>query len=77
MKKYIKTINQGKVKHLCDDAIHATRDFIHLTAITYSPAMRLHANPSDWIEKRPFENGLFSCEKATKSSVIRGKKAQK
>ena len=22
--------------------------------------MRLHANPSDWIEKRPFENGLFS-----------------
>ena len=29
-------------------------------AITYSPAVRLHANPSDWIEKRPFENGLFS-----------------
>ena len=24
------------------------------------PAVRLHANPSDWIEKRPFENGLFS-----------------
>ena len=21
---------------------------------------RLHTNPSDWIEKRPFENGLFS-----------------
>ena len=21
---------------------------------------RLHANPSDWIEKRPFLNGLFS-----------------
>ena len=30
------------------------------SAITYSPAVRLHANPSDWIEKRPFENGLFS-----------------
>ena len=34
------------------------------SAITYSPAVRLHANPSDWIEKRPFENGLFSwCER--------------
>ena len=30
------------------------------SAITYSPAVRLHTNPSDWIEKRPFENGLFS-----------------
>ena len=30
------------------------------SAITYSPAVRLHANPSDWIEKRPFSNGLFS-----------------
>ena len=36
------------------------RDDIRLAAITYSPAVRLHANPSDWIEKRPFENGLFS-----------------
>ena len=31
-----------------------------LRRILYSPAVRLHANPSDWIEKRPFENGLFS-----------------
>ena len=40
--------------------IHAAAGCHTPSAITYSPAVRLHANPSDWIEKRPFENGLFS-----------------
>ena len=41
------------------------------SAITYSPAVRLHANPSDWIEKRPFENGLFSWSYRIKLQLIK------
>ena len=47
------------------------RDAIRLTAITYSPAVRLHANPSDWIEKRPFENGLFSWARSIKMQLYK------
>ena len=40
---------------LARDAIPSHCDGFH------TPCGWFHANPSDWIEKRPFENGLFSC----------------
>ena len=39
---------------------HRVCHAVALRRIPYSPAVRLHANPLDSIEKRPFENGLFS-----------------
>ena len=47
------------------------RDAIRLTAITYSPAVSLHANPSDWIEKSKSFDLLFSWAHNPKMQLTR------
>ena len=39
------------------------------SAITYSPAVRLHANPSDWIEKSKSKDLLFSWARRIKRQL--------
>ena len=72
--------SRSDVWHQSEGKIHAGARCHTPTAITYSPAVRFHTNPSDWIEKRPFENGLFSvftaqndnfCEKLSKKPFLR------
>ena len=48
--------SEGKIHAEGIDAIPSQSDGFHAPHF----ARRFHANPSDWIEKRPFENGLFS-----------------
>jgi hypothetical protein len=60
---------QSDVRYQAKGKIHAIAGCHAPTAIPYSPAVRLHANPSDWIEKSKSLDLLFSWGRSTKMQL--------